>query len=441
MDRKFAQLEKLSKEMMTGKNVLFFCGPSGTGKTTTLRALYCQLRTVTKDQNTELLYVDAKHEDLQAVCTCMYAFVDNAQCLKKKPYSVHFLSGAKSLCLAFSPIVVTESGSSTDCGIHYTRLYNFRPFSKDEFEKYVKQSKVIDEGVISEMKTMNVLLPRMVTQCQQTTQSVTRWVNRQIFHYLRKVESRLQSDGDKDYLRTVLMNAAMNIKDTPASTACALDCGIFYEDDGGVPQLIFPAEVLLQHLHRHIRCNYALLEQYDKGAAHEFLVCAQLRTIANDVRCNGEKPTPVGKTFNTNHYTSGKQEFCIPPSDQYIVQNDYDDELKCEKQCCVVKLHQGHFGIDFLIIRNPGGAGSKRLFLIQASLTRYSQRKGPKLEEIYFEKNSFGDKSCVDFYCEKTGVKVDQCFFVYATPEVHNYAKFSRDAQVQNKVYFLEILL
>lgn len=74
VDRRFAKLDDLWKEMMKEarkKIVLFLRGPSGTGKTTTLQALYYTLCEKNKDQNVELLYIDAKYGKVNTMCTVL----------------------------------------------------------------------------------------------------------------------------------------------------------------------------------------------------------------------------------------------------------------------------------------------------------------------------------------------------------------------------------
>ena len=129
--RPFATLEDLSKKMKN-KNiqaVLYFTGPSGTGKTTTLKELCSYMKC--QNLNVNCLYINAKADELNFPAVGAYIFVDEAQCLREKPRLCKNLESAKALCFAFSPIIATKEGCSINqCSIHFIKIYNFRPFSK-----------------------------------------------------------------------------------------------------------------------------------------------------------------------------------------------------------------------------------------------------------------------------------------------------------------------
>ena len=166
VERSFATLDSLSKEMKdkTKKDqvVLYFLGPSGTGKMTTLEALYFKMVEDNKDENITLHYIDAKTEDVEGLPSCTYVFVDNAQSLFEKLKIISWLWSADALCLAFSPVLIQWSGYSTmQFHIHFTKVYNFRPFSKTELDDYAKKMNV-DERVVKQVKDIGVYLPRMI---------------------------------------------------------------------------------------------------------------------------------------------------------------------------------------------------------------------------------------------------------------------------------------
>ena len=88
MDRSFASLENLSIEMKNEDTpaVLFFTGPSGTGKTTTLKVLYIHMKQdhENKDLNVPFFYINAEEDEVQISLEGAYVFVDEAQCLVEK---------------------------------------------------------------------------------------------------------------------------------------------------------------------------------------------------------------------------------------------------------------------------------------------------------------------------------------------------------------------
>ena len=104
----------------------------------------------------------------------------------------------------------------------------------------------------------------------------------------------------------------------------------------------------------------------------------------------------------------------------------------------LIKLHADHPCIDFVLIDKPAGAGSEKLFLIQSSVSRYQDRSGPKVEEVY-QIYATLDASVLEFYSNKTKIAKKHCFFVYASTEEPNSETFSNSTSVSNKVYFLKI--
>ena len=73
MPRSFACVEMLSKQMETPDTVIFFLGPAGTGKTTTMKHLYTSM--LESGNYQKLLYVDAKCDnDFRDMSLYSFAF-------------------------------------------------------------------------------------------------------------------------------------------------------------------------------------------------------------------------------------------------------------------------------------------------------------------------------------------------------------------------------
>ena len=91
--------------------------------------------------NRKLLYVDAKFHNvsrLPAITQDVCMFIDNAQLLSTKHALVGRLIYGKLHCLAFSPIMDGDGGTSTaNRGFKYT---HFRPFNDNELVTYAKVS-------------------------------------------------------------------------------------------------------------------------------------------------------------------------------------------------------------------------------------------------------------------------------------------------------------
>lgn len=439
VDRSFATLDSLSEEMKreskTGcQVVLHFIGPSGTGKTTTLRALFYKMGEDNKDEKITLHYFDAQTENVEGLQSHTYVFVDNAQRLFEKMDMISWLQRAEALCLAFSPVLIQTSGRSTQqFPIQYTKRYNFKPFNKNELDEYVAKNDV-SEDVIKQAENIGVgYLPRMIHQCTEGKTRVDKWLHEYICSIMLKCSYRM----NEEFVPAILLKAAMGSKLQPVEEAIAKLLGLFYEECS-VLQLVVPSTFLLQYLRAAILASYSLFKQFATGAAIEFLVCAQLQSQSNTISCKGKEPTPLGNRLESSHESKGEMEIVIPAAEECVSQAGYDAVIEPHKKCCLVKLCESHFGIDYLIIDTPAGAGSRKLFLVQVSATRYQERSGPRLREVYEKKSYLGDKSVMEFYCEKLHFRTTECFFVYATTVVSK-KNFTHSQCTQNKVYFLEV--
>ena len=436
IERDFAKLDELIAEMKSSKSVLHFYGPSGTGKTTTLIELY--KRMLSEDQGVCSYYVNAKdNKNLGFPSDNAYIFVDEAQDLVQNDLLRQDLRGAKSYCLAFSPVLIAknEGVSSLSSEFKYTREYHFGPYTESEVDKLIGN---VPAEFVNEAKKMNVLMPRMFVQCRNSS-AVARWVNKQITHLLSKVKNRLSSGSENDLLRDVLLKASLGKTLTFVEKSFAETCGFFYMDDSEDVHLIFPPHIMLPHLYESIRSIYGLMREYDKGGAFEFLVHAQLLIEKNSIYCMAAKPSALGNSEAGRSCVNAHPVIEIEQCVESINQSGYHDELKPKKNWCVVKLCDGHYGVDFLIISNTHGADSKRLFFVQTSMQKHQSQSEKKLSCVYDEKPFFGGKSVLHFYSVKLRIPKKQCFYVYACPEIPNNHTFSRDPAEQAKVYFLQV--
>lgn len=188
---------------------MFFIGPSGTGKTTTICELYSRLKERNKDPNIQFIHIDAKYSILGHPVKNAYVFVDNAQCLQQKPELVGYLKQCGiSFCLAFSPLLAGNQGYSIfECGFHYTKLYNFRPFTQSEVDIYCSNNSST-KAVVEEMKRIGIFFPRILNQCASAS-SVQEWIHTTINNYVTKFKLRLQDASSFDELHTFLLKAAM----------------------------------------------------------------------------------------------------------------------------------------------------------------------------------------------------------------------------------------
>ena len=439
IDRDFALMKDLIAEMKISGTVLHFRGPSGTGKTTTLKTLY--KRMLSEDQHLCSYYVHAKDDkNLGFPANDAYIFVDEAQCLEQNDSLRQDLKGAKSYCLAFSPVLITNAGfSDLSSEFKYTRTYNFRPYTESEVDKLLKENAKVKIECVKEAKEMKVLIPRMFLQCRKSS-DVAHWVEREIGLLLRKVQHRLSSGSHNDLLRDVFLKASM---DKPLSTtkkSFAESCGFFYVDDSEHVHLIFPPHMMIPHLYESICSVYSLMRGYDVGAAFEYLVHAQLLIAKNSIYCMAIKPSALGNSKTTGSYVNARSVIEIEQCVKSINQSAYDDDLKPDESWCVVKLCDSHYGMDFLIICNTHGVDSKKLFFVQTSkVQKHQSRSKQKLSCLYDVKPYFGGKSLLHFYSAKLHIPTNQCFYVYACSEIPDNESFSTDPAEREKVYFLKV--
>lgn len=68
------------------------------------------------------------------------------------------------------------------------------------------------------------------------------------------------------------------------------------------------------------------------------------------------------------------------------------------------------FHSDFVIIERYTGKDAEKLFLVQASATKYMNCTGPKLPKVYKKSETLEGKSALTFYSEKTGISADKCY-------------------------------
>lgn len=125
---------------------------------------------------------------------------------------------------------------------------------------------------------------------------------------------------------------------------------------------------------------------------------------------------------------------------RFIVIASISAETVMESGCHLVKLCERHPAIDFLIVDNPAGENSRRLFLIQVSAMKYQNRGASKKVGAVL-KPVIDGQTPVNFYCAKTKVDKKKCFFVFASPEVPLDDSFTRATDDVNIIYFMVIMV
>ena len=434
IERDFAKLDDLIAEMKNSDAVLYFCGPSGTGKSTTLNQLYKRMQSA--DQHVRAHYVNARfHDKLGVPANGAYIFVDEAQCLKENKTLCVDIEGGEAYCLAFSPVISTNAGDATsDCPFRYTEVYNFRPYSEREVTELETKANVNKECIKEARKVGVLFIPRMLNQCKNCS-DVRRWINREISNLLSKLRGRLTSEDYQDGLCAVLLKAAMGDTLNEVEEGCAIDSGFFYVDESDDVHLVYPRPFMVRHLYKTILSIHSLMKGFNTGMAFEFLVYAKLQIDGSEIRCMGDNPSSLAESADRSSHVNARPRFQIGQCDECINQSHFD-ELKPSKSWCLVKLRKEHYAVDFLVIGDPHGTASKKLFFVQASVQKYQDRTERKLSSVYDE---IDGGSVLHFYSQKLDIRPNQCFYVYACPEIPEDKRFSRQSMDQNKVYFLQV--
>ena len=412
--------------------VLNFYGPSGSGKSTTLLMLAYNA----KKKKKNVLFISLMNDVLinvpESFSRDYFIFVDDAQNLRNRKDVVEFIDKtAEAACLAFSPVLVENHGSSTaNCPIKATNFFNFTPFTEQEVMRYTKANK--------ECVDQEILLPKYLSM-HIPMGDIVRTICDFLHSTFKKFRVSYAELRDRDDGPTVnLINACSSDTLSEVQKAAALRSGLFYiRDDMVIPA--YPKHLLLDELASHVKMMYTAMREFNLGMAVEFLFSVAIRRTIMTATCRGKKPRPVALS---NGAKICDKTFTLQ-CDNYIVEQKIEDNLTVTGSGChLVKLFERHPAIDFLVIDNSAGKSSRRLFLIQVSAVKYQKRGSNKKVNAVLEINDItNEQTPVDFYCTKTEVEKNMCFFVFASPEIPIDHNFTRDTEIANIVYFMKIMI
>ena len=364
-----------------------------------------------------------------------FIFVDDAQNLRNCKDVVAFIKRtAEAACLAFSPVLGEKHENSTaNCPIQPTNFFNFTPFTEQEVMRYSKANK--------ECADQKILLPEFLSMHMpmgDIVRTICDHLNSK-FRWFQFSSAELQDRGVG--LTVNLINAAC----TPGTLfdvqkAAALRSGLFYiRDDMLIPA--YPRHLLLEELASHVKIMYTTMCGFSLGGmAVEFLFSESIQRNIMTAMCRGSDPRPVALSSRAK---TCDETFTLQ-CDNYIVQQKIEDNLMTvtEPGCHLVKLCERHPAIDFLVVDNSAGKSSHRLFLIQVSAVKYQKRGPNEKVDAVLQKNYVTNKQTpVDFYCTKTGVEKNMCFFVFASPEIPIDNSFTQDTDTANIIYFMNIMI
>lgn len=177
-----------------------------------------------------------------------------------------------------------------------------------------------------------------------------------------------------------------------------LDSGICYQAEDCKVKSPFPLSCILSTCLGHITFVYKTLLEYDTGAAVEFLFAAQALSVGITVEKASQNPSRLKPSLYVHQTEAG---MC---------------ESETTISCILIKLVKKHPAVDFVIIDNPAGKDSKKLFLVQVSAQKYQNCGGEHRYQQHFPTYvCFKEESPLDVYLRKTGVLSTNWHFVYAS--------------------------
>ena len=172
------------------------------------------------------------------------------------------LRAGKLFCLAFSPVIDGARGSSTEkCGFQYTTITFFKPFSRDEVQKYLSKVQV-SETLKKELNRYDNVIPGIILQCVAYG-GMDHRLHTKVRELLLKLRYTLSSAPDSvkaeimkvhDVLMRSALGGSLGIEDEAVSRSCG-----FFFFDGSSLKLVFLAGIVLQQLRSRVWRLVALL--------------------------------------------------------------------------------------------------------------------------------------------------------------------------------------
>ena len=329
---------------------------------------------------------------------------------------------ASGVCLAFSPDLHDHDGLSVNrCPRHVDgRQFCFTPFTASELKQYLQIRKktysheLTIPGVVKSVLNGNdysVIASRYARDC------------------IRKALSR---ERQNDVLRSAALKGINSLNESSKDDLVLVGCA--YQNEDNIHEFLFPSNVLLPLLRQEVEHNYTLMEQFDIGAAAEYLFFARCLSEGVIATCKGLSCYPI--TANTN----------IEPTveiacNNSIKQRDVSDDLILPiNRCTIIHLCQNHFAIDFLILNKRPGARASRLYFVQVSLQRYQDRPaGKKFAAVTTTSPTLNNQSPFTYYCSRLEVHESDAVYVYASTTVPFDKKFSKQQKEQNRIFLVKL--
>ena len=401
--------------------VLFFIGPSSSGKSTTLKKLYRKYR---KKENSHAIYIDVslcaqpQLEAMKTLCEAncpadIYCFVDNAQklvgslsmCVSIRGF---LLAKSKAMCFAFSPVGITKDGLAVHkFPFQCTHKVFFTPYTEAELAKYIAVKGITPSpDQVIQLKTST--LPRIVYTVLSSTRKVN--IADELFVPFASIMISLTSRNTErlsQSLQETFVSAIMS--GCTDKHHMLLYCGLVYENERQELKFVYPFDLMITYLQSTIANTYKLMLSFDIGSAMEFLFFATVLSHGFDIVCKGLKPQPVNDARNSRKKTMHIQ--CTKMCSQEEIPHGIQSEC-----VLLVKLMKRHAAIDFLIFQNHACPESKKLFFIQVSALKYQSRNSKKrISSVRNKCKDTNNQSPLEYFSAMCGVNQRECYCVCNT--------------------------
>ena len=128
----------------------------------------------------------------------------------------------------------------------------------------------------------------------------------------------------------------------------------------------YPSGIVQRYLYGVVHEYYQLVRTYDVGKTTEFLLVSQLQQHPNLLECIRTKYSALHSKLDFLSKNRQEQAYTIESTlelTNVIVQNELTYDLPTGPGCHLIKLKEGYYAIDFIIIeRSASGKDAENLF-------------------------------------------------------------------------------
>ena len=254
--------------------------------------------------------------------------------------------------------------------------YIFTPFSIAEFSAYT-----LIKPIPLPIDCVKVLLPGIacLASHHKDSQKAELQMNSAMRNHLSQIWHVLGEPQRKNLL-SLYLHFVLNKDIHPSLEHQLLHSGLCYFDNMKIKSP-YPIEDCLIHAKGDLASHYRTFKTFNLGGAVEFLFSVSALTTGITIINSMNKETKI--LLKPQEYENQCRMGELPL-------------MQPGNTCKLVKLAENHPAIDFIILYNPGGSKSKRLFFVQVSSRKYSERSiDSRYNSIHskFKKSCFSDRN------------------------------------------------